>query len=170
MSTLPKLREIDAELMNIFSVDPDELDDEQKAAFQPYMNELLQQKADKIDAIVRYIRIDLDGEAEAIGKEIDRLRKRKKSLENREAFLKSLVVNSLQSFGQTKIKGDAYKVWLSESTSVDMLPEWEKVLPPHLTTQKITVDPDKNAIKELLKAGQVVPGARLKTSINLRTS
>lgn len=168
--SLPKLREIDAELMNILSVDPDELDDEQKAAFQPYMNELLQQKADKIDAIVSYIRIDLDGEAEAIGKEIDRLKKRKKSLENREVFLKSLVVNSLQMFGLTKIKGEAYKVWLSETASVDMLEGWEKILPDHLSRCKTAIEPDKKAILDRLKAGEAVPGARLKTTVSLRTS
>lgn len=170
MSTLPKLHEIDAEIMNILSVDPEELTDEQKASFQPYMDELLQQKADKIDAIVRYLRINLDGEIEATSKEIDRLRKRKKTLENKESFLKSLVVNSLRTFGQTKMKGEAYTVRLSESSSVEMLEGWEKVIPTHLVNQKISVEPDKNSIKELLKAGQLVPGARLKVSVNLRTS
>lgn len=170
MSTLPKLRDIDEELLNILTVDLDELTDEQKAAFQSYMDELLKQKADKIDAIVRYIRVDLDGEIEALGKEIDRLRRRKKSVENRGAWLKSLVVNSLQNFGQVKMKGDTYTVRLSESTSVEMLPDWEKLLPEHLTMKKFSVDPNKNAIKELLKQGETVPGAYLKTSVNLRTS
>ena len=105
--------------------------------------------------------------------EIKRLEEIKKKAAERQAKFHTMVKNGLQALDMKKIETDFGTIALrkSEAVSIDNEAEIpieymnEKIIP-----EKITVKPDKTAIKKAIKAGKAVPGATLETryKINIK--
>lgn len=118
---------------------------------------------EKVENTVKVIK-NKEAEADQLKEEIDRLTKRKKSIENDVTRLKTGLQGAFEITGHEKVKGLLFTVTLAKnqpSVVVD-----EELLPKKYFVQKLT--PDKTTIKELLKAGKKVKGAVLQESRSLR--
>jgi hypothetical protein len=125
----------------------------------------------KIENIGCYIK-NLEADVEALKKEEDNLKARRKSAENKIEGLKRYLNGYLMACfpkdeDRAKWKFKSPKVILGyrKSSSVEV-PDIEKLDKKYL---KITtkVDPDKKAIGDAIKSGKEVIGAVLKQNINL---
>lgn len=118
---------------------------------------------EKVENTVKVIK-NKEADADQLKEEIDRLTKRKKSIDNDIARLKTGLQGAFEITGHEKVKGVLFTVTLAKnqpSVVVD-----EELLPKKYFVQKLT--PDKTTIKELLKAGKKVKGATLQESRSLR--
>ncbi len=122
-----------------------------------------EQFEEKVENTVKVIK-NKEAEANLLKEEIDRLTKRKKSLEGDITYLKIGLQAAFEVTGYDKVKTLLFTVSLANnqpSVVVD-----EDLLPKKYFVQ--TLKPDKAAIKELLKAGKKVKGATLQESRSLR--
>lgn len=125
------------------------------------LNELIMERDTKIEKVALWIK-NLDSDAAAIKAERDTLDKRMKSAENRAKSLREWLKNALecQPFETAKVRVSFRK---SESAEID-----ESVLDKKWCKEKITYTPDKTAIRNAIKAGQTVDGARLVVNQNIQ--
>lgn len=125
------------------------------------LNELLMERDTKIEKVALWIK-NLDALASSIKSERDALDKRMKLTENKAKSLREWLGNALdgQKFETSRVAVSFRK---SEMTEVD-----ESVLDKKWCKEKITYTPDKTAIKNAIKAGQTVDGARLVTRKNIQ--
>lgn len=125
------------------------------------LNELLMERDDKIEKVALWIK-ELDALAVSIKAERDALDKRMKSAENKAKSLRDWLGNALdgQKFETAKVRVSFRK---SESTEID-----ENVLDKKWFREKTSYTPDKTAIKNAIKAGQTVEGARIVVSQNIQ--
>ena len=87
-------------------------------------------------------------------------------IDNEEKRLKDRLKESMREMGTSELLGNDYKFTLAEVRStVDVYDEGQ--LPPVFMTEKITMAPDKDAIRQALESSQVVNGARLLLSFSL---
>ncbi|WP_105140108.1 siphovirus Gp157 family protein [Streptococcus suis] len=122
-----------------------------------------EQFEEKVENTVKVIK-NKEADVDQLKEEIDRLTKRKKSIENDITRLKTGLQGAFEITGHDKIKTLLFTVSLANnqpSVVVD-----EDLLPKKYFIQ--TLKPDKTAIKELLKAGKKVKGAELQESRSLR--
>ncbi|MHC3769680.1 siphovirus Gp157 family protein [Streptococcus suis] len=122
-----------------------------------------EQFEEKVENTVKVIK-NKEADVDQLKEEIDRLTKRKKSIENDITRLKTGLQGAFEITGHDKIKTLLFTVSLANnqpSVFVD-----EDLLPKKYFIQ--TLKPDKTAIKELLKAGKKVKGAVLQESRSLR--
>ena len=135
----------------------------------------LHTKLDNTNCLTKLI----DGEIEVIDKEIKRLQTAKKSRENKREWLKNRVdyfikqqfINEngeLDTEGLRKYKLDLAhsKISYRKSDSVDVT-NFEE-LPEEYIKIKIDKSPDKVAIKNAIKDGTNVKGAKLVTNYNIQ--
>ena len=81
----------------------------------------------------------------------------------RVSYLKHLYLCTMQSNGLKKVQGGAYTLSIREADSVDVTDV--TALPDMYIRRKESVEPDKIVLKEALKGGLEIPGAKLvKTS------
>jgi hypothetical protein len=125
----------------------------------------------KIENIGCYIK-NLEADVEALKKEEDNLKARRKSAENKIEGLKRYLNGYLMACfpkdedrAKWKFKSPKVVLGYRKSSSVEV-PDIEKLDKKYL---KITtkVDPDKKAIGDAIKNGEEVKGAFLKQNINL---
>ncbi|NQP45234.1 siphovirus Gp157 family protein [Streptococcus suis] len=122
-----------------------------------------EQFEEKVENTVKVIK-NKEADVVQLKEEIDRLTKRKKSIENDITRLKTGLQGAFEITGHEKVKTLLFTVSLANnqpSVVVD-----EDLLPKKYFIQ--TLKPDKTAIKELLKAGKKVKGAVLQESRSLR--
>lgn len=122
-----------------------------------------EQFEEKVENTVKVIK-NKEADVDQLKEEIDRLTKRKKSIENDITRLKTGLQGAFEITGREKVKTLLFTVSLANnqpSVVVD-----EDLLPKKYFIQ--TLKPDKTAIKELLKAGKKVKGAVLQESRSLR--
>ncbi|HEM3441761.1 siphovirus Gp157 family protein [Streptococcus suis] len=122
-----------------------------------------EQFEEKVENTVKVIK-NKEADVDQLKEEIDRLTKRKKSIENDITRLKTGLQGAFEITGHEKVKTLLFTVSLANnqpSVVVD-----EDLLPKKYFIQ--TLKPDKTAIKELLKAGKKVKGAELQESRSLR--
>ena len=120
---------------------------------------------EKVIATAEFIK-RIRADEEAYKAEIERMVKEKKALERKEEFLKDLlnanmVAAKVQKFEDVTCKISYRKSEKVEVENLDLLPEEFKV-------SVTTINPDKNAIKEAIKAGQEVNGAKVVECMNLQ--
>ena len=125
----------------------------------------------KIENIGCYIK-NLEADVEALKKEEDNLKARRKSAENKIEGLKRYLNGYLMACypndsdrAKWKFKSPKVVLGYRKSNSVEV-PDIEKLDKKYL---KITtkVDPDKKAIGDAIKSGEEVKGAFIKQNINL---
>lgn len=125
------------------------------------LSELLMERDTKIEKVALWIK-NLDALATSIKTERDALDKRMKSAENKAKSLREWLGNALdgQKFETSRVAVSFRK---SETTEVD-----ENVLDKKWCREKVTYMPDRAAIKNAIKAGQAIDGARLVTKQNIQ--
>jgi hypothetical protein len=106
-------------------------------------------------------------EANAIKAEVERLQKRAKKLNEDAAWLEGYVEREMMRANMTEVKSSIFTMKLRMSPPSVVVDD-ETALPTHyLRIVPATTAPDKIAIKEALKDGIEVPGARLHQSLKL---
>lgn len=124
--------------------------------------ELVESKAVSIGCVVK----QLSTYKAQIDEEVKRLTAMSKTLGNRIDYLTEATSEVLQACGIERI--DGVQAVISFRRSEQTIIDDESELPDEYTTTKITVTPDKTKIKNAIKAGQAVPGARLIEKRNIQ--
>lgn len=135
----------------------------------PEIEEALQLNKDNLETkgsnyglVVR----QLEAENDVINAEIARLTNLKKSRANTVDRLKQSLSTAMEVYGFEEIKTPILKISFRKSESVEIADE-TKVEAKYMVS-KTTTSPDKTAIKEAIKAGEVVSGAILKQNKNIQ--
>lgn len=142
------LYEIDAAIMACIDSETGEVIEYEK------LDALLMERGRKLEGVALWIK-NLESDAAAIKAERDALDKRMKSAESKAKSLREWLKNALecQPFETARVRVSFRK---SESTEID-----ENVLDRKWCREKVTYTPDKTAIKNAIKTGQTVVGARI---------
>lgn len=105
---------------------------------------------------------NLQAEAEAYAAHIKAVQAKEKSAKARVEWLKLYLLNNMQAVGVTEIKGPAIKIKIANNPESVEVFEPATIPAEYLRTPPPPeAQPDKTAIKEAIKAGVEVPGARL---------
>lgn len=126
------------------------------------LEDLQMQRDEKLDNIGAYIK-NLAAEAEAIKTEEKKLAERRKATENKVERLKNYVAEILN--GE---KFESSRVAFSFRRSEQVVIPDEEHLDERYLVREVTWKPDKKAIKEAIKSGELVVGAYLETKNNLQ--
>ena len=175
------LFEINESMMNLLEYGVDdqtgeiiETEEEFQALYDSIQLDL-QTKLDNTNCLQKVI----DGEIEVINKEIDRLQKEKRARENKKEWLKNRVdffirqqftnedgTLDTEGLHQYKLSLPHSKIAYRKSDSVDVY-DFEH-LPEKYIKTKIETSPDKVAIKNAIKDGESIEGAKLVTNYNIQ--
>lgn len=132
-------------------------------------NELALALKNKSTSIIGYVR-NLDLTSEAIKNEIDRLTIMKKAIDNKSAKFKEYVKQNMEELELQKIDTELGTLSIAKNpASVEIYDE--NMISDEYKKEKVTVTIDKTAIKNALKDGKEVQGARLiedKTSLRIK--
>lgn len=156
------LYEITREAMELASLlETEELTPELEQALVINQDQL-QAKANNYAKVI----VNIQSDADAIDAEIKRLKAMKESKERAITRLKEAVKNAMLVSNIEKIESPLFKLSIrkSEAVEVDML----EGLPSEFVNIKNVVTPDKIAIKDAIKRGEFVLGARLVDNFNLQ--
>ena len=172
---LPSFAAIQSEIENILetydSADNDlgeyslTLNEEQQAELDSYLEMLGTQEREKVDGFAQFIRMS-EAQQAALKAEADRLLKRARSIENTRNFLKSRYLEVMERHGLRKVSGSTYTLSRRAAKCVQI--NNEEDIPDELWREKVTREPDKRVIMELLKIGKEVPGCQLAESVSLQ--
>ena len=162
---MPKLSDIELEITNVLDVDESELNEEQVAALDGYLEELAGQEKEKIDGFAQFCRLQSE-RISALEAESKHLARRAKSLERGMNYLKVSYLSTMQRHGLQKLAGNVYAVSIRKTPVVRI--EDEKAIPAEYWTEKVERSVSKTAIRDALKQGQEVPGACMAESYSLQ--
>jgi hypothetical protein len=109
----------------------------------------------------------LEADIEAVKAEESRLAARRRTTENKTKWLKDYIKASMDEAGLDKIKTPLFSFSVQNNPPAVII-ESPSALPKEYIVETISQVPDKRAIGEALKAGMVVPGARLETGRRLQ--
>lgn len=120
---------------------------------------------DKAESIAKLIR-NLEADKKAFDEEEKRFKDKKQTADNRIKSLKLYLEDNMRLTGKTKFKTGVFSFAIQNNPpSVEVFDE--ALIPKQfLIAQPVKID--RAGIKELLKAGEEVPGAELKHSSGLR--
>lgn len=156
---MPTFDQIQTEIASMLSIPDDELDNAQKQAMQEYLDELATQESSKVDGFAQFVKLET-ARAKAMQEEADRLRQKAQTALNRIGWIKSHYLGVLESYGLHKVRGNAYTISAQERQSVAIACDVDS-LPSVLVRTKTTKEPDKQAIKAALEAGEKIDGCSL---------
>ena len=113
-----------------------------------------------------YIIKSLGDELELYTKEIKRLNERKKQIESLQEKLEENLTRAMQEFGIVEIKGKTIRLSFRKSESVEIVNV--DLIPDDFKIVKTLIEPDKKYIKQAIKDGVKVEGARIVEKQNLQ--
>lgn len=153
MSTLYEITGQIKELLLIAELE--ELDEQ---TLKDTMESLEYELEDKADGYAKVIR-ELEGQAETLKSEIDRLTKRRNGIETNISLMKEALKNAMKETGKTKFKTDLFSFTVAKNGGKQPLNIHGDV--PE-TYKKIEYKVDNDKIREELKGGKELPFAKLK--------
>ena len=130
-----------------------------------YLGSLTEQIENKVDNIVKF-RQELIVTSEAIDSEIKRLTDLKKKRERLAERLKENISRSMLEHNKEKLDTGLFKLSFLKSETTDIFDE--SIIPSEFRIEKITFLVDKKSIKDVIKKGGEVPGAKITTHNNLQ--
>ena len=163
---MANLFEINKAMMDAWdaAIDPEtgELDADALAAFEA----LQMERDEKVENIGCWIK-NLASDAEALKAEAKAMTERAKRAERKADSLKRYLEAALHG---EKFSSTRCAISWRHSTSVEVDEAEVPELPEQYVRRKVTVEADKTAIKDALKAGEVIEGCRLieKQSIQIK--
>ncbi|EFI32759.1 Gp157 family protein [Desulfonatronospira thiodismutans ASO3-1] len=160
---MPSFDAIQDEISNFLSVS-EELTEDQHVPALNYLEELALQEQSKVDAIGYAVR-KRKAEIDFLKQEEERIRHRRKSMENRLEEFKDYLLAVLKKHNLQKVKGLSSTIYTRNVSSVklnnlDGIPEKFKKI---VTEVKV----DKRGIAEELKQGWHIPGVELEQRLSL---
>ncbi len=160
---MPTLQDIEHEIANILAV-AEELSEDQEELALEYLEELAIAEIEKIDAVGYAVR-KRQSEIEFLKSEETRLKNRRQAMERRLADFKAYLAELFQNEEIQKIKGNATTAYLRRSSSVEVTDISQ--LPSDYVETRIDFVPRKTQIRDALKQGQEIPGARMQEKQSL---
>ena len=163
---MANLFEINKAMMDAWdaAIDPEtgELDADALAAFEA----LQMERDEKVENIGCWIK-NLASDAEALKAEAKAMTERAKRAERKADSLKRYLEAALHG---EKFSSTRCAISWRHSTSVEVDEAEVPELPEQYVRRKVTVEADKTAIKDALKAGEIIEGCRLveKQSIQIK--
>jgi hypothetical protein len=124
--------------------------------------EALQEKATSYSYVIK----QMEYEAEIMKKEEQRIAALRKSRENAVERLKSVIEQAMINCGISEIKGETIKLSFRKSESVEI--ENENLIPAEFIVTKEVKTVSKTAIKDAIKRGETVMGAKVVVNQNLQ--
>ena len=165
---MSNLYQIDSKIYDLLTLPESEIVDEDGVVIRDVWKELEALQGERADKLVNSMRVaqEMEENAKALNEEIARLTVRKKAFQERAQAIKERVALSMSNADEKRVENSTARITLTRSKSVDIVDETE--LPLQFLRTKTTVEADKKAIGEKLKAGEEVPGARLIENLNVR--
>lgn len=151
---MASLYEIDRSILECIDLETGEVIDAER------LENLQMEKSQKIENIALWIK-NLQSDALAFKAEKDSFAERERAATKKAEQLKAWLAQVLE--GQ-KFSTGRCAVSFRKSTKLEVLDE--ESIPKELMVETVTVKPDANAIKALLKEGQEVSGCRLVENLN----
>lgn len=121
----------------------------------------LKDKAENYAKVMKNIEADIAG----LKAEEKRLADRRKTMENAIGDMKKRLQQSMEATGKTKFKTQLFSFNIQNNAPSVVIDDLSAIPEGCYKIERI---PDKNAIKELLKASKAVKGAHLETTQSLR--
>lgn len=165
---MKNIYQIDSQIYDLLTLPESEIVDEDGVVVRDVWKELEALQGERVDKLINSMRVaqEMDEAAKALNEEIARLTVRKKYFEARAKKIREHVAISMNNANEKRVENTTARITLTRSKSVDIVDETE--LPLQFLRTKTTVEADKKAIGERLKAGEEVPGARLVENLNVR--
>lgn len=165
---MSNLYQIDSKIYDLLTIPESDIVDEDGVVIRDVWKELEELQGERVDKLVDSMRVaaELDENAKALTEEIARLTVRRKSFQERATAIRQRVASSMEQAQEKSVENLTARITLVRTKSVDILDETE--LPLDMLRSKTVVEADKKAIAEKLKAGEEVPGARLKENLSVR--
>lgn len=165
---MKNIYQIDSQIYDLLTLPESEIVDEDGVVIRDVWKELEELQGERKDKLINSMRIaqEMDETAKALNEEIARLTVRKKYFEARAKKIREHVAISMNNANEKRVENTIARITLTRSKSVDIVDETE--IPLQFLRTKTTVEADKKAIGEKLKAGEEVPGARLVENLNVR--
>jgi hypothetical protein len=134
----------------------------QENAVQAFLDETGDALTAKVDAYAGLIR-QIEAFAATRKAEAKRMAELAKSDENRVKWLKERLLLAMDVMGETRIDGDRHRVSIAKNGGKVpvVVPDDVNALPDAFVRTVVRRDADKDAIREALERGVVVPGCRL---------
>ena len=154
---MTQLAVIEEEISNILAVAEELTEDQQEVALE-YLEELGLQEIEKVDAIGYAVR-KRKAEIEFLKEEERRIRNRRQSMERRLDEFREYLIQIFQREGIQQIRGLKTTAYMRKVSSVEITDL--NLLPSEFVETRIDFVPRKALIKEQLKNGEEVPGARM---------
>ena len=148
------LFEIDQDILSIVDDETGEILDLER------LSELQMERNAKIDGVACYVK-NLENEAAGLKAQKDAFAEREKAAKAKIDGLKRWLT---QACGGEKFTSERCEVRFRKSEQV--IVENVDALPEEYLREKISVEPDKNAIKDALKAGTEIVGCSLASNIS----
>jgi len=120
---------------------------------------------EKAEQVGIYIK-NLGATEDAVAAEIKNLQARKKSLENKQEWLKDYLGSMLTAVGKKDFETGKVKLSFRKSVSVEV--DESAQLDEKYLTIKTTTAPNKTAIKDALKNGEEIEGCQLVEKQNIQ--
>lgn len=119
---------------------------------------------------IAMIALNIDGDLEAIQKQIDRLTERKRIINNRKESLKEYLRENMDASGITKITHPLFTITCGKGKPSVVIDD-QNAIPDDFMRVTTSMAPDKVAIAKAIKDGLEVPGAHSeigKSSISIK--
>lgn len=113
-----------------------------------------------------YVIKAFDDEIDIIDREIERLEERKAYVKKNKERMKTIVGSAMEEFGINKIKSETLQLSFRKSESVDIFDE--SLVDEKFKKVKTEISLDKTAIKNAIKNGEDVQGAKIVEKNNLQ--
>ncbi|MBS4462902.1 MULTISPECIES: siphovirus Gp157 family protein [unclassified Facklamia] len=120
---------------------------------------------EKVENIVKMIK-NFEGDVLAYKNEETKLKAKRQSAENKVESLKSYLFNNMEFLGKEKVKTELFNVSIrNNAPSVDL---YNEEILPEAYLIPLAPKVDKTSIRDALKRGEEVPGAKLVRSRSLQ--
>lgn len=111
---------------------------------------------------IAMIALNIDGDLEAIQKQIDRLTERKRIINNRKESLKEYLRENMNASGITKITHPLFTITCGKGKPSVVIDD-QNAIPDEYMRVTTSMAPDKVAIAKAIKEGKEVSGAHSET-------
>lgn len=121
----------------------------------------------KAQSVIGYIK-NQEATAEMLEEHIKQMGEKLKAIKARNQSLKDYLERNMIAAGIKEIKADdgTFKASFRKSKAVDVFDEAQ--IPAEFMRERVTIAPDKTAIKKAIESGQEVAGAKIEERLNLQ--
>lgn len=141
-----------AELLADMDLDPQTVTDTLEAAAFP-----VEQKCAQVAAFIR----NMEATAEQIKQAEKQMAERRKAMENRAEHIRDYLLHNMQACGMTKIEHPLFKIVIKQNPESVVIEDERQIPVDYMREIPARQEPDKALMKQAMKDGYTIPGAKL---------